>query len=62
MAVLRDISIFWSLLHALILFILFYETRFDRKKSLVLTLAFMLPLVVLNGVMFILWMRGRRPR
>jgi len=59
MAVLRDISIFWSLLHALILFILFYETRFDRKKSLVLTLAFMLPLVVLNGVMFIFMDAGK---
>ena len=54
MEILKDISIFWSLLHALILFTLLYETRYDRKKSLWLTLVFMLPLVVFNGVMFLL--------
>ncbi|MBQ7309627.1 MAG: GHKL domain-containing protein [Clostridia bacterium] len=54
MEILKDISIFWSLLHALILFILLYETRYDQKQSLILTLCFMLPLVVFNGVMFLL--------
>lgn len=53
MAWLRDISVFWSLLHALILFVLLYETRYSKKKSLILTLCFMLPLVVLNGIMFV---------
>lgn len=59
MEILRDISIFWSLLHALILFILLYETRYGRKKSLWLTLVFMLPLVVFNGVMFLFLETGK---
>lgn len=54
MEILKDISIFYSLLHALVLFIMLYETRFEKKKSLVLTLCFMLPLVVLNGILFLL--------
>lgn len=54
MELLRDISIFWILFHALILFMLLYEPGFGKKKSWILTLAFMVPLCALNGLVAVL--------
>lgn len=48
MTILRDVSVIWSLLHILVLFIFLYESRFDRQKTLTLTCIFMLPLIALN--------------
>lgn len=48
MTILRDLSVLWSLIHVLILFIFLYESRYPRKKTLVLTCIFMMPLIVLN--------------
>lgn len=48
--VLRELSIFWSLLHILILFILLYRSKYSKKKTLVLTGIFMGPLVFLNVI------------
>lgn len=45
---LRQISIFWSLFHILILFIMLYRPRFSQKKTVLLTIAGMLPLIILN--------------
>lgn len=50
MAVLRDLSILWSLFHILILFMLLYRSRYGRKKTFVLTGIFMGPLIFLNVV------------
>ncbi len=55
MTVLRDLSLIWSLIHVLILFIFFYESRFPRKKTLILTTIFMVPLGALNIVGVILY-------
>ena len=52
MEILRDISILWSFLHILVLFILLYEPRYPQKKSMTITLSCMIPLCVLNAVMF----------
>ncbi len=58
MTILRDISVVWSLLHILILFIFLFESRFDKRKTLVLTCIFMMPLIVLNFVGLILFGAG----
>ncbi len=52
--ILRDLSVVWSLLHALILFIVFYETRYSAKKTIALTGLFMGSLlVVISALIFI---------
>lgn len=48
MTILRDISVLWSLFHILILFVLLYRSRYQQKKTIVLTIAFMGPLALLQ--------------
>jgi len=55
MTMLKDISVIWSLIHTLILFMLLYESRFPKKKTLVLTLSAIVPLIVINFLLFIFW-------
>ncbi len=55
MTILRDISLVWALIHVLILFIFFYESRFSRKKTVILTFLLMIPLGALNIVGVILY-------
>lgn len=45
---LRGISATWSLFHILILFIILYRSRFPQRKTIILTIVGMLPLIVLN--------------
>ncbi|MBQ7011330.1 MAG: GHKL domain-containing protein [Clostridia bacterium] len=49
--ILRDISLVWSLLHTLLMFVMLFESRYPRKKATVLTLSTMLPLIVVNIVL-----------
>lgn len=53
MTIWRDLSIVWSLVHVLVLFVFLYESRFCRKKTLVLTHLFMGPLCILNAVLYV---------
>lgn len=55
MTILKDFSILWSLIHTLILFMLLFESRFSRKKTLILTLSTMIPLIVLNFALFLIF-------
>lgn len=48
MTILRDISVMWSLFHILVLFILLYRSRYPQRKTIILTVTFMGPLVLLN--------------
>lgn len=48
MTILRDLSIFWSLFHILILFMLLYRSRYSRKKTFFLTGIIMGPLGLLT--------------
>ncbi len=48
MTLLKDISIIWSLVHTLIMFILLYEPKYEKKKSMTITLATMIPLCAVN--------------
>lgn len=45
---LRGLSVIWSLFHILILFIMLYRSRFPQRKTIILTIVGMLPLIVLN--------------
>ncbi|MBQ7087176.1 MAG: hypothetical protein IJM96_06860, partial [Clostridia bacterium] len=54
MSILRDISIIWSFIFVLIIFALLFESRHSRKKTTLLTFVFMLPLGVINTILFIL--------
>ena len=48
MDILRNISLFWSLSHALVLFLMLFAPRYSKKKTLVITLATMVPLILIN--------------
>lgn len=54
MTFLKDFSVLWSLLHTLLLFLLLFESRYPRKKTLILSLATMIPLILVNTVIFVL--------
>lgn len=51
--ILKDLSVLWSLFHVLILFILLYRSKYPQKKTFLLTVLFMGPLILLNIVAFI---------
>ncbi len=53
MSIIRDISVMWTLIHTLILFILLFESRYTGKKKLVLILATMGPLILVNFAIFL---------
>lgn len=54
MTILKDVSILWSLLHTLFLFLLLFESRYPKKKTLILSLTAMIPLVIVNMVLFVI--------
>jgi len=51
--ILKDISVLWAMFHVLIIFAAFYRSKYEKKKTIQLTVIFMGPLVILNmiGVM-----------
>ena len=51
MTILKDISIFWSLAHTLVMFMILFESRYPRKKTNILTISAMGPLLVANGIL-----------
>ena len=53
MIILRDISIMWSLIHTLVMFMFLFDSRYPKKKTMKLTLITMLPLILLNFILFI---------
>ena len=54
MTFLKDFSVLWSLLHTLLLFLLLFESRYPKKKTVILSLATMLPLILVNTVIFVI--------
>lgn len=54
MTILRDLSVVWSLFHAIIIFVFLYDFRYSFRKTLILTGIFTVPLIVLNILCF-LW-------
>lgn len=54
MITLKDLSIIWSLIHTLVLFLMLFESRYSRRKTIVLSCATMLPLIAINALFFII--------
>lgn len=52
--ILKDLSILWSLIHTLVLFLLLFESRYSQKKTMVISLTTMIPLIMVNLLLFIL--------
>ena len=48
MTILRDLSVLWSLFHILVLFMLLYRSRYPKRRTVILTVAFMGSLALLN--------------
>lgn len=53
MTILKDFSIIWSLVHTLVMFLLLFESRYSKKKTLILSACTMIPLIILSLVLFI---------
>lgn len=54
MVVLKDISIIWSLFHTLVMFLFLFESRYPKKRTLTITFATMVPLILINFLLFII--------
>lgn len=52
--ILSSISMIWSLGHVLVMFMFLYESRYSFKKTVWLTVATMAPLLILNGVLYVM--------
>ena len=53
MEILRDISLLWTMIHTLVMFLFLFESRFSNKKTVSITLAGMIPLCIINLILFI---------
>jgi len=53
MVILKDLSVLWSLIHVLIMFLLFFESRYPWRKALKLTLLGAIPLLAANFVLYL---------
>ena len=54
MTILRDVSVVWSFLHAVVLFTFAYESRLPRKKAWLVSGIALVPWLSLNVVLFVL--------
>ena len=54
MTILKDISVLWSLPQTLVMFALLFESRYPRKKTVILSLSTMLPLLAVNYFIYTL--------
>ena len=55
MTVLRDISLMWSFIHTLVMFMFLFDSRYPKKKTAVLTLSTMIPLIIFNFILYIIY-------
>ena len=46
--ILRDLSIIWTLIHCIVMFMFLYESRYSSKKTNTITAFFIAPLIVVN--------------
>ncbi|MBE6811515.1 MAG: GHKL domain-containing protein [Ruminococcaceae bacterium] len=53
MEILRDISILWAMVHTLIMFMFLFESRYEKKKTMYITLGTMIPLIIVNLLLFV---------
>lgn len=53
MTILRDLSVLWSLIHVLVMFLLLFESRYPWKKAIKLILTGAIPLLAANFVLYL---------
>lgn len=53
MTALKNISIIYSILHALVMFLFLFESRYEKKKTVTLSLAVMLPFILISFLIFV---------
>lgn len=46
--ILRDLSIIWTLIHCCVMFMFLYESRYPARKTYIITVIFMIPLIIVN--------------
>ena len=51
--ILRDLSIFWCMIHVILLFTMLFRSRYPRKRTIVLAVAGMGILMTFNGVLLL---------
>lgn len=54
MTILKDLSVLWSLIHVLVMFLLLFESRYPWHKALKLTLLGAIPLLAGNFLLYLL--------
>lgn len=54
MTILRDLSIFWAMIHVIFLFLMLFRSRFTRKKTIAAAVVGMGLLMTVNGIGLIL--------
>ena len=52
--ILRDLSIFWCMIHVILLFTMLFRSRYPRKRTIVLAVAGMGILMTFNGVLLLI--------
>jgi len=52
MTILRDISLVWSFVHTLVMFLFLFDSRYPKKKTTLITVCTMVPLILLNFGLF----------
>ena len=51
MTILRDISLIYSSIHSLILFLILFQPKYEKKKFVTISLPFVVPLMIINFVL-----------
>lgn len=51
--ILRNISVFWSIIHVIIIFVFLFRSRLKQKTTVILTIIFTLPLISINTLISI---------
>lgn len=54
MEILRDLSVMWALIHTLVMFLFLFESRCPRKKAMTITMLTMVPLILINFLLFVI--------
>ncbi len=50
MPILRDISLFWSMAHVTVIFLMLFRSKYEKRKTVILTTACLAVLMIVNAV------------
>lgn len=52
MSILRDISLIYTSIYSLIVFLILFQPKYEKKKFVAISLAFVIPLMIVNFILF----------